>query len=156
MCRLSFSLQAYVLLTVCMCSSVCVCVCVCVCVRVCVCVCARACMLARVRSLSLYRHFLCLLPISDTRTNQVLVVKPPSLSCAPASRNGSGHAQQTANMRAEARENDDLCFDENDDLCLRIKSGDRKLGLPSLLDSCLLYTSPSPRDKRQSRMPSSA
>ena len=24
------------------------------------------------------------------------------------------------------------------------------------LDSCLLYTSPSPRDKRQSRMPSSA
>ena len=41
------------------------------------------------------------------------------------------------------------------------------LGLPTLkdlgvdpyeriLDSCLLYTSPSPRDKRQSRMPSSA
>ena len=29
------------------------------------------------------------------------------------------------------------------------------LKLPSLL-SCLLYTSPSPRDKRQSRMPSSA
>ena len=26
----------------------------------------------------------------------------------------------------------------------------------SLLDTCLLYTSPSPRDKRQSRMPSSA
>ena len=25
-----------------------------------------------------------------------------------------------------------------------------------LVDSCLLYTSPSPRDKRQSRMPSSA
>ena len=28
--------------------------------------------------------------------------------------------------------------------------------LRDLLDSCLLYTSPSPRDKRQSRMPSSA
>ena len=26
----------------------------------------------------------------------------------------------------------------------------------ALLDACLLYTSPSPRDKRQSRMPSSA
>ena len=26
----------------------------------------------------------------------------------------------------------------------------------SIYDSCLLYTSPSPRDKRQSRMPSSA
>ena len=28
--------------------------------------------------------------------------------------------------------------------------------LIALLKSCLLYTSPSPRDKRQSRMPSSA
>ena len=26
----------------------------------------------------------------------------------------------------------------------------------NLIDTCLLYTSPSPRDKRQSRMPSSA
>ena len=33
----------------------------------------------------------------------------------------------------------------------------RKLSeIPDNLDSCLLYTSPSPRDKRQSRMPSSA
>ena len=30
-----------------------------------------------------------------------------------------------------------------------------KAGVP-LIDACLLYTSPSPRDKRQSRMPSSA
>ena len=29
-------------------------------------------------------------------------------------------------------------------------------GMQSLYDHCLLYTSPSPRDKRQSRMPSSA
>ena len=28
--------------------------------------------------------------------------------------------------------------------------------LPGQIDACLLYTSPSPRDKRQSRMPSSA
>ena len=27
---------------------------------------------------------------------------------------------------------------------------------PDMSDACLLYTSPSPRDKRQSRMPSSA
>ena len=27
---------------------------------------------------------------------------------------------------------------------------------PGFLQTCLLYTSPSPRDKRQSRMPSSA
>ena len=33
----------------------------------------------------------------------------------------------------------------------------QKLSEPLILDSdCLLYTSPSPRDKRQSRMPSSA
>ena len=30
------------------------------------------------------------------------------------------------------------------------------LGLVTLSYNCLLYTSPSPRDKRQSRMPSSA
>ena len=30
------------------------------------------------------------------------------------------------------------------------------LALPLLSQACLLYTSPSPRDKRQSRMPSSA
>ena len=29
-------------------------------------------------------------------------------------------------------------------------------GIPNNLRACLLYTSPSPRDKRQSRMPSSA
>ena len=31
-----------------------------------------------------------------------------------------------------------------------------RIGLESIYKSCLLYTSPSPRDKRQSRMPSSA
>ena len=29
-------------------------------------------------------------------------------------------------------------------------------GLPALADDCLLYTSPSPRDRQKSRMPSSA
>ena len=33
---------------------------------------------------------------------------------------------------------------------------DRLLGQTLVKRSCLLYTSPSPRDKRQSRMPSSA
>ena len=31
-----------------------------------------------------------------------------------------------------------------------------KINLKFILNTCLLYTSPSPRDKRQSRMPSSA
>ena len=36
------------------------------------------------------------------------------------------------------------------------KSSRRKLQMQSKDNACLLYTSPSPRDKRQSRMPSSA
>ena len=35
-------------------------------------------------------------------------------------------------------------------------SGESERKAPKDLDDCLLYTSPSPRDKRQSRMPSSA
>ena len=37
-----------------------------------------------------------------------------------------------------------------------VRDIDRKLEMERLYMSCLLYTSPSPRDKRQSRMPSSA
>ena len=38
-----------------------------------------------------------------------------------------------------------------------IQNSENKQGLARLLsNTCLLYTSPSPRDKRQSRMPSSA
>ena len=32
----------------------------------------------------------------------------------------------------------------------------KQVGLQAVFKDCLLYTSPSPRDKRQSRMPSSA
>ena len=32
----------------------------------------------------------------------------------------------------------------------------RKINKPALVNSCLLYTSPSPRDAHESRMPSSA
>ena len=37
-----------------------------------------------------------------------------------------------------------------------IRTSPQKLNLVAQLIRCLLYTSPSPRDKRQSRMPSSA
>ena len=41
--------------------------------------------------------------------------------------------------------------------CSPTKGVDETIELSShLVDICLLYTSPSPRDKRQSRMPSSA
>ena len=49
---------------------------------------------------------------------------------------------------------------EFDDLCVLVDPWLRgSLSFPPgewLLKGCLLYTSPSPRDKRQSRMPSSA
>ena len=40
--------------------------------------------------------------------------------------------------------------------CVEAEKAPMIRGLVDLYDSCLLYTSPSPRDKRQSRMPSSA
>ena len=40
-------------------------------------------------------------------------------------------------------------------LCIKVK-GSSRIRYAGLGDTCLLYTSPSPRDKRQSRMPSSA
>ena len=42
------------------------------------------------------------------------------------------------------------------DFITELVSGDRRLSQLQLEKVCLLYTSPSPRDKRQSRMPSSA
>ena len=46
-----------------------------------------------------------------------------------------------------------LTFDEQEDESTKITKQEVSC---SQSDSCLLYTSPSPRDKRQSRMPSSA
>ena len=45
---------------------------------------------------------------------------------------------------------------EHDKLNNQLIQKNNQLKKIELLDSCLLYTSPSPRDKRQSRMPSSA
>ena len=41
-------------------------------------------------------------------------------------------------------------------LCVPIRCGKKVLGVTELLNNCLLYTSPSPRDRTRSRMPSSA
>ena len=38
----------------------------------------------------------------------------------------------------------------------RVIDGKGKLVMPGLINACLLYTSPSPRDRTRSRMPSSA
>ena len=48
---------------------------------------------------------------------------------------------------------------ENEQLEFKETTGQLERGMETLcafLNGCLLYTSPSPRDKRQSRMPSSA
>ena len=52
-----------------------------------------------------------------------------------------------------------LGFIEKDDVAVTLLEGNSVKGVlhkKELLCTCLLYTSPSPRDKRQSRMPSSA
>ena len=43
-----------------------------------------------------------------------------------------------------------------DELYNRVSKIDPKISIATVYRTCLLYTSPSPRDKRQSRMPSSA
>ena len=50
---------------------------------------------------------------------------------------------------------DDL-FQSGLDIITKLTNGKTHLNLDGNTNSCLLYTSPSPRDKRQSRMPSSA
>ena len=66
---------------------------------------------------------------------------------------------------ANAYQSDDLASDEEDEKRIQkaIKEAARKRKIREITSSnnnsnssCLLYTSPSPRDKRQSRMPSSA
>ena len=39
---------------------------------------------------------------------------------------------------------------------IKLQSVDELLGVPEIAGTCLLYTSPSPRDPKTSRMPSSA
>ena len=52
------------------------------------------------------------------------------------------------------------CAVESRKVCMTVATECKRiadsLGIPYIFKSCLLYTSPSPRDKRQSRMPSSA
>ena len=50
-----------------------------------------------------------------------------------------------------------MAFGEDDLLVIADMPDDESMaGVALAISSCLLYTSPSPRDKRQSRMPSSA
>ena len=47
-------------------------------------------------------------------------------------------------------------FDQEPQVCITLPILEGLDGTNKMSKSCLLYTSPSPRDKRQSRMPSSA
>ena len=49
-----------------------------------------------------------------------------------------------------------LMFKRTNTVVDKIHDIAKQIMLEDMLDTCLLYTSPSPRDKRQSRMPSSA
>ena len=51
---------------------------------------------------------------------------------------------------------DQLGHDDTDEKIDRIQAKGKLTGKPALPNTCLLYTSPSPRDRQKSRMPSSA
>ena len=70
-------------------------------------------------------------------------------------RNAQAVDATVAGLRADGLDAHPLVFDVSNDAALAqaFERIDREHGR---LDICLLYTSPSPRDKRQSRMPSSA
>ena len=57
---------------------------------------------------------------------------------------------------SEERENKQKMMMVTPAIILQEEEEESQLGLVELSKGCLLYTSPSPRDKRQSRMPSSA
>ena len=62
------------------------------------------------------------------------------------------NAESVVNASKKYQESDDAAFKQR---CITIKE-DMAEEVKKDLWVCLLYTSPSPRDKRQSRMPSSA
>ena len=77
----------------------------------------------------------------------------------------NGDGRLNAEMQAAWEEDGFLILDgfkddrECDDLAAHVQTmlADFEPGeIASIFNTCLLYTSPSPRDKRQSRMPSSA
>ena len=66
---------------------------------------------------------------------------------------GLGNAERVVSLDDLLRISDVISLHVDDNPQNKNLIGDREL---SLCKDCLLYTSPSPRDKRQSRMPSSA
>ena len=77
---------------------------------------------------------------------------------------GSGFGGMAAALRLKAKGHNVTLIEKHEDLGGRArvfkKNGFTFDGGPTVITApyliCLLYTSPSPRDKRQSRMPSSA
>ena len=79
----------------------------------------------------------------------------------PGSQSGSHDSSQEQTMPKHSTESntDDVKgkeFDHHDAPSPAGKEKDDLSPIPDKLDSCLLYTSPSPRDRTRSRMPSSA
>ena len=74
--------------------------------------------------------------------------------CEVMNPDGSPHA---TNGRSTITDDDnDFWFGFEQEYTIWDSETDRPIGFPAEGYPCLLYTSPSPRDKRQSRMPSSA
>ena len=97
-------------------------------------------------------------PSPESNLKRVLVVDPhPTLRTVLAQRlRQDGHLTAAVSTASEAIT---LCEDLTPDLLVAAELLEETSALKlagQLRCPCLLYTSPSPRDKRQSRMPSSA
>ena len=98
---------------------------------------------------------------SKTQTQAEISPETYKVEAVPETRVSDSQNRQTRRIESQKKGDvfvDDIC----DDICRDDIS--QSLGSDGLLSAdmiarirdCLLYTSPSPRDKRQSRMPSSA
>ena len=101
------------------------------------------------------------LPESITRTVQTTSgsTGPPTTRATarrapPGRASGRARTAYTASLKPFYTRPSDLRHPMEDEFAQLAWGAD--LGLGGLSTTCLLYTSPSPRDKRQSRMPSSA
>ena len=91
-------------------------------------------------------------PAIDFSLGQIDVTFPSifdviELNAAPVATNDTATTEQGASVTINVLEND---FDPDRDTISLLAAGDAANG------TCLLYTSPSPRDRQKSRMPSSA
>ena len=89
---------------------------------------------------------------TDEIVNEIASMRGPPASRPPPIAPVAATDDGTSRLSPDDGGLDDATADEPPSLA----AGGEAAAVEALAEACLLYTSPSPRDKRQSRMPSSA